>query len=96
MNFFVYVLENEKGRWYIGQTNNLELRIAKHNDQKVKSTKNRGIWKLVYKEEFITKSQALKKEEYLKSGAGRKYLKEFWREFENYAPQWLNGRAAPC
>jgi len=76
MNYWVYVLENKNGRWYIGQTNNLELRIAKHNNQKVKSTKNRGVWKLIYKEKVESRSEALRKEEYLKSGAGRKYLKE--------------------
>lgn len=75
-DYWVYVLENEKSRWYIGQTNNLGLRVAKHNNQKVKSTKNRGVWKLVYKEKLLTRSEALKREEYLKSGAGRKYLKE--------------------
>ena len=80
MNFFVYVLENEKGRWYIGQTNNLGLRIAKHNDQKVHSTKNRGVWKLIYKEEIKIRAEALRKEEYLKSGAGRKFLKEILRD----------------
>ncbi len=73
--YWVYVLENEKGRWYIGQTNNLGLRITKHNDQKVKSTKNRGLWKLIYKEDFKTRSEALRKEEYLKSGAGRAFIK---------------------
>ena len=61
---------------YIGQTNNLELRVAKHNDQKVKSTKDRGIWKLIYKETFKTRSEAMKNEKYLKSGPGRDYLKK--------------------
>lgn len=76
MNFFVYVLENEKGRWYIGQTNNLELRVAKQNNQKVKSTKNRGIWKIIYSKSFNSRSEAMRQEEYLKSGTGRKYLKK--------------------
>ena len=76
MNYWVYVLENEKGRWYIGQTNNLELRIERHNNQKVKSTKNRGYWKLIYKERFKLRSEALKREKFLKSGAGRAFLKK--------------------
>ncbi len=79
MNYWVYVLENKEGRWYIGQTNNLELRLAKHNNQKVKSTKNRGFWNIIYKEKFETRSEALKREEYLKSGAGRKLLKKLFR-----------------
>jgi len=76
VNYWIYVLENEIGRWYIGQTNNWKLRIEKHNSQKVKSTKNRGIWKLIYKKGFKTRSEAMRHEEYLKSGAGRRYLKE--------------------
>jgi len=76
MNFFVYVIENENGRWYIGQTNNLELRIAKHNNQKVKSTKNRGVWSMIYKVKLQTRSEAMRHEKYLKSGAGRIFLKK--------------------
>jgi putative endonuclease len=76
MNYWVYVLENEAGRWYIGQTNNLEARIERHNSQKVRSTKNRGFWNIIHKEKFGTRSEALKREEYLKSGAGRKLLKK--------------------
>ncbi|MBI2621155.1 MAG: GIY-YIG nuclease family protein [Candidatus Levybacteria bacterium] len=76
MNFFVYVIENENGQWYIGQTNNWQLRVKKHNSQKVKSTKNRGVWNIIYKLGFKTRSEAMRHEEYLKSGAGRKYLKE--------------------
>ena len=80
MNFFVYVLENKIGRWYIGQTKDLKLRIEKHNNQKVKSTKNRGVWRLIYKEKLKTRSEALRREEYLKSGAGRKLLKVLLRK----------------
>ena len=76
MNYWVYVLENEGNRWYIGQTNNLEKRFERHNSQKVKSTKNRGKWNIIYKEKVLTRSEALRREEYLKSGAGRKFLKE--------------------
>lgn len=76
MKFWIYVLENENGRWYIGQTSNLELRMERHNNQKVKSTKNRGHWKLIYEQTVNTRSEALKIEEYWKSGSGRKYLKE--------------------
>ena len=74
--YWVYALENEKGRWYIGQTNNLELRIDKHNGQKVKSTKNRGVWSLIYKKKFQARSEAMRYEEYLKSGSGRAFLKK--------------------
>lgn len=38
-------------------------------------TKLRGLWKLVYKEEYTTKTEALKREKFLKSGKGREFLK---------------------
>lgn len=74
--YYVYVLENESGRWYIGQTNSLRARIIRHNTDTVRSTKNRGIWKVIYKEEFTNRSDAMKREEYLKSGYGRRFLKD--------------------
>ncbi len=77
MDYWVYVLENENGRWYIGQTSNPKIRLNKHNSQKVKSTKNRGVWKLIYKEKFTNRSSAMRKEKYLKSGYGRRFLKNF-------------------
>ena len=73
--YYVYVLENPKKKWYIGQTDNLEYRLARHNNNKVRSTKNRGPWGIKYMEEFSTRTEAMRKEEFLKSGKGRKFLK---------------------
>lgn len=80
MKYYVYVLENEIGRWYIGQTNNLRVRINRHNTDMVRSTKNRGVWKLIYKEEFADRYSAMRKEEYLKSGYGRRFLKDLLKK----------------
>ncbi|MBL8005979.1 MAG: GIY-YIG nuclease family protein [Ignavibacteria bacterium] len=46
----------------LGQANNLESRVRKHNSNKVFSIKNRGTWKLIYFEEFKTRSEAMKYE----------------------------------
>ncbi|MBK7255132.1 MAG: GIY-YIG nuclease family protein [Ignavibacteria bacterium] len=47
--YFTYIIKSVKtGKLYIGQTNNIENRIWKHNSNKVFSTKNRGPWKLIY------------------------------------------------
>ena len=77
MIYKVYVLENLKRDWYIGHTDNLNYRLARHNNNLVRSTKNKGPWRVIYTEEFRTRAEAMKREEYLKSGRGRKYLKEF-------------------
>ena len=73
--FFVYVLQNEAGRKYTGFTSDLTQRLGQHNDGVTKSTKNRGKWSLIYQEEYATRSAAMQREKFLKSGKGREELK---------------------
>ena len=77
--YFVYVIKNEKHKIYIGQTNDLEKRLMRHNGllaSKPKSyTKiNKGKWEIVNKEDYKTRYEALKREKYLKSHIGRDWL----------------------
>ena len=69
MSYFVYLIGNNKGKkitTYVGYTDNLKRRIALHNSGKgAKFTKGRT-WKLIYYERHKTKSDALKREIYLK------------------------------
>jgi putative endonuclease len=75
--FFVYVLENEITlKHYTGFTSDLTQRVGQHNHGVTKSTKNRGTWKLVHHEEFATRSEAMTREKFLKSGKGRQELNE--------------------
>ncbi len=77
--FKVYVLENQDDRsWYIGQTDDLERRIKEHNSGRGgRTTKiKNGLWKLIYAEAYIEKSDALGRERFLKAGSGRMYLKK--------------------
>jgi len=60
---YVYVLRSLKdGRFYVGYTENLEKRIAEHNDGKSASTKNRIPLELVYCEICKNKVDALRRE----------------------------------
>lgn len=73
--FFVYVLKNEnKNRYYIGSTSKLEQRLNQHSLGKNRTTRVLKTDKLVYFEEFETKSEALKRERKLKSYKSKKYL----------------------
>ena len=76
--FWVYVLQNPAGKIYIGQTADLERRIAQHNDPENKLTRTTkrfpGPWILVFSESGPTRTDALKRERYLKTGHGRKWL----------------------
>ncbi len=67
MTFFVYILRNPQGRYYIGQTSNLSLRIQRHNEGKVFWTKSRGPWEIVYSQSFQTRSEAMTEEKRLKA-----------------------------
>ncbi|MBI4722130.1 MAG: GIY-YIG nuclease family protein [Candidatus Stahlbacteria bacterium] len=72
---YVYVLWSSKlKKRYIGSCHDLEKRMKEHNRGKQKFTKSGTPWKLVYSEEFDNYSEARKREMFLKTGAGRKYL----------------------
>ena len=73
MKYFIYVLRNENGKSYTGMTNNIDRRLKEHNSGHTKSTKNHN-WTIVYKEEVQDRVSARKREKYLKSAAGRRYL----------------------
>ncbi len=72
MPFFVYILESESsGRFYIGQTGDLAARLSYHNANYSLALKNRGPWKLVYKEEYPTRAEAVRRERQIKSWKDR-------------------------
>jgi putative endonuclease len=74
--YFVYVLRSQSnGRHYTGSTSNPEQRLGQHNLGITPSTRNRGPWNLIYQESFLTRSEAMKRERFLKSGQGREELK---------------------
>ncbi|HED06936.1 MAG TPA: GIY-YIG nuclease family protein [Ignavibacteria bacterium] len=75
--FYVYVLKSINfDKSYVGFTNNLNRRLTEHNKGKSKYTNIYKPWKVVYKEEYNTRKEARKREKYLKSSAGRRFLKE--------------------
>ena len=67
MAYFAYVLHNPEGRYYIGQTSDLRLRLRRHNEGRVFWTKGRGPWELLASKEFSTRGQAVREEKKLKA-----------------------------
>jgi putative endonuclease len=49
----------------------MAARLEQHNSNMSRSTKNRGPWILVHREEFATLAEALRREKELKTGKGR-------------------------
>jgi len=79
--FFVYILEaKESKRYYVGQTNNLDDRIKRHNQGKNLSTKAFIPWHLKWWKEYQTRSEAVMVEKTLKGIKKRAGLEKFVRE----------------
>ncbi|RKY13944.1 MAG: GIY-YIG nuclease family protein [Planctomycetota bacterium] len=74
--YYVYVLLSETdGLFYTGAASDLKQRIHKHNEGQVPSTKDRRPLKLIYYEACLSKSDAYRREKYLKTGMGKRYLR---------------------
>ena len=73
---FVYVIKSEKSaRLYVGISKNLEVRLSQHNAGKSKFTKGHMPWTLLYSEKLSDYGSARQREKYLKSAAGKRWLR---------------------
>ena len=77
MNYYAYVLySSSSDRFYKGHCSNLAKRLSEHNSGKTKSIRAFIPWQLVYHEVFETREKAIKREQYFKTAAGRRFLKD--------------------
>ncbi|MDE2071612.1 MAG: GIY-YIG nuclease family protein [Patescibacteria group bacterium] len=73
---FVYILRSTINEiTYVGSTLDMELRLREHNSGKNVFTRRHRPWRVVYQEKFEILGQARAREKYLKSAAGRRWLK---------------------
>ncbi len=72
---YVYVLLNNSGSFYIGCTSDLKRRLQEHVGGKSTYTRHHGPYTLIYYEASLSSVDAFAREKYLKSGMGRRYLK---------------------
>lgn len=80
--FYTYILRSKKdGRWYTGSTNNLRKRFSQHNNGTANFTKGRGPFEIIYYEACVTKEDAQAREKYLKTGMGKRYIKNRLKRF---------------
>ncbi|MFH0847051.1 MAG: GIY-YIG nuclease family protein [Chloroflexota bacterium] len=84
MGFFVYILECADGSYYTGHTENLEKRLAEHEQNTFRCyTSKRLPVKLVFCSEFSTRDEAFVRERQIKGWSRRKkqaLIKEDWTE----------------
>lgn len=77
--FVVYILYSKKFiKHYTGFTSNIIERFKSHNSLETKGyTLKFRPWEVIYVELFYSKSDAMKREKYLKSGVGREFIQKF-------------------
>ena len=75
--FFAYVLKSiHCDFYYKGHCENLQQRLAQHNSGMTQSIRPYIPFQIVYSEQFQTRNEAIKREKYFKSAAGRRFLKK--------------------
>ena len=67
---YVYILQNALGRQYVGLTDDVEDRLARHNRDEVPSTAKYTPWNLIHFSVFRSRENAATYERYLKPGSG--------------------------
>jgi putative endonuclease len=78
----LYVLKGNKGKRYVGITNDLNRRIMEHRSNKRKGSQVIGEFTLLHTEKYTDHKSARKREKFLKSGQGRKWLDDFESQSE--------------
>jgi putative endonuclease len=75
--YYTYVLLSSKdGNWDTGATSDLKARFREHQEGKVTSTRFRRPWRLIYYEACLEAEDAYRRERYLKTGKGKRYLRQ--------------------
>jgi putative endonuclease len=78
--YYVYVLKSKSDKHlYTGCTNDLKKRMSLHNFGKIESTQKRIPLSMIFYEAFIDKSDAFRREQWLKTGWGRNHLNTMLR-----------------
>ena len=75
--YTVYILYSEKfDKTYVGFTSDLEKRFLSHNELGKKGwTIKFRPWRIIHTENYETKSAAMLREKYFKSGVGREFIR---------------------
>jgi len=78
--YIIYAIYNKKNdKFYIGQCEDLAVRINLHNNKEFHSSYTArfdGNWETIYSEEVESRSDALIREKQLKSYRGREFIKK--------------------
>jgi predicted GIY-YIG superfamily endonuclease len=79
VNYSVYLLQNDKGGFYVGHTHDLEQRLTNHNRTEKfagKFTRKNGPWSLVWSEPHTTRADAMARERQIKRWKSARMIRE--------------------
>jgi predicted GIY-YIG superfamily endonuclease len=98
MSFWVYILRCADQSYYAGHTDDLELRLAKHQTGEYGGyTQTRLPVELLFREEFTSRSEAFQRERQIKGWSRKKkeaLIRGDWTEISRLArPSTGSGRA---
>ncbi len=79
--YYVYLLQLNDGKIYTGSTGDLRRRIREHQEGRVVSTKHKQPIVLILYEAYLLKSDALRRERYLKTTEGKRFLRQQIRDY---------------
>ena len=96
MSYSVYILQSSKSNhYYIGSAVDPDERLVKHNAGATPSTKSGRPWEIVYKEYYPSKTDALKREIYLKRMKSSIYLENLIKKNNNSKGATSAGQSVP-
>ena len=78
--FYIYILLLSNKQLYTGFTDDLKRRIGEHKLGRVKFTSQRLPVKLIHYEAYVLKKDAQRREKYLKTTEGKRFLKQQLKE----------------
>lgn len=82
--FYVYVIESiDKDFIYTGVTKDLQRRFEEHNNCEELSTKAYAPFNLIFFEGYRSKSDAKRREKYLKTTKGKRVLRRMLKDYFN-------------
>jgi predicted GIY-YIG superfamily endonuclease len=77
--YWVYILQNPAGGFYVGHTDDLELRLHSHNrtDRTLgKFTRKNGPWDLLWSEGHPTRVSAMARERHIKAMKSVRWIRD--------------------
>ncbi|EAZ80850.1 GIY-YIG nuclease family protein [Algoriphagus machipongonensis] len=75
MEFTVYILFSDKlGKYYVGQTRDLNSRLSRHNQGRERFTRTGCPWKLIHSIYCNSRSEAMILEKKIKNLGAKRYL----------------------